>query len=302
MQKKNTGKSCKAFYFFVSEYECKINKREGGKETVSCSMVMSVSLNFIFPPPASIVVSAMTVISFVSMAKVGFSEIRGNHLNYSKFWNVNTTGRRQIKLSSKAGMLMLYTPAFLAGFASFWIFPHEGVRSVMLQSALTLHFFKRIIEVLFVHKFSGGMLLDSAIPITLSYFLSTATMIYAQHLSQGLPEPPINLMYPGIVLFLVGIVGNFYQHYILSKLRGKGEKEYKIPKGGLFGLVISPHYLFEIIEFYGVAFISQTLYAFSFSIGTTFYLLGRSYATRKWYLSKFEDFPKNIKAVIPFVF
>ncbi|TKY46031.1 Steroid 5-alpha-reductase DET2 [Spatholobus suberectus] len=265
-------------------------------------MVMSVLFNLIFPPPASLVVSGMSVISLVSLANAGFSEIRGKHLNYSKFWNANPTGKKQIKLSSKAGMLLLYTPAFLAGLASFWIFPHEGVRSTLLQSALTLHFFKRVFEVLFIHKFSGGMLLDSAIPITLSYFLSTATMIYAQHLTQGLPEPPINLLYPGIVLFLVGIIGNFYHHYLLTKLRGKGEKEYKIPKGGLFELVICPHYLFEIIVFYGVSFISQTLYAFSFAVGTTFYLLGRSYATRKWYLSKFEDFPVDVKAVIPFVF
>jgi len=146
------------------------------------------------------------------------------------------------------------------------------------------------------------MLLDSAIPITLSYFLSAATMVYAQHLTQGLPEPPINLLYPGIVMFVVGIIGNFYHHYLLSNLRAKGEKEYKIPKGGLFGIVICPHYLFEIIQFYGISFISQTLYAFCFTLGTTFYLLGRSYSTRKWYLSKFEDFPKNVKAIIPFVF
>ncbi|KAK7380499.1 hypothetical protein VNO78_33012 [Psophocarpus tetragonolobus] len=262
---------------------------------------MTVLLSFIFPPPPSLVVSSMSVISLVSLANAGLSEIRGKHLNYSKFWNANPTAQKQIKLSSKAGMLLLYTPAFLAGLASFWIFPHQGLRSTMLQSAVTFHFFKRVFEVLFIHKYSGNMLLDSAIPITLSYFLSTVTMIYAQHLTLGLPEPPNNLLYPGIVMFVVGIIGNFYHHCLLSKLRGKGEKEYKIPKGGLFGLVICPHYLFEIIVFYGIAFISQTLYAFSFAIGTTFYLLGRSYSSRKWYHSKFKDFPKNVKAVIPFV-
>ncbi|KAK7315257.1 hypothetical protein VNO77_33795 [Canavalia gladiata] len=267
-------------------------------------MVMSVLHNFIFPPPPSLVVSAMSVISFVALTNSGLSEVRGKHLKYSKFWNVNKGGnsQRRIKLSSKAGMLLLYTPAFLAAAASFWFFPHQSLRSTILQSAVTFHFFKRIFEVLFIHKYSGSMILDSAIPISLSYFLSAATMTYAQHLTQGLPEPPINLLYPGIVLFVVGIIGNFYHHYLLSKLRGQGEKEYKIPKGGMFEFVICPHYLFEIIGFYGVSFISQTLYAFSFTIGTTFYLLGRSYATRRWYLSKFEDFPKDVKAIIPFVF
>lgn len=157
-------------------------------------------------------------------------------------------------------------------------------------------------QVLFIHKYSGGMVLDSAIPISLSYFLSTATMIYAQNLTQGIPEPSVDLKYPGILLFLIGISGNFYHHYRLSKLRGKGDKEYRIPKGGLFDLVICPHYLFEIIGFLGISSISQTLYAFSFTLGTVFYLMGRSYATRRWYFSKFEDFKEDVKALIPYVF
>ncbi|KAK2366602.1 3-oxo-5-alpha-steroid 4-dehydrogenase family protein [Trifolium repens] len=268
------------------------------------AMAMSVFLNFLFPPPPSLFVTTMSVITAVSLAKAGFSEVKGEHLNYSKFWNVNNAiAKKQMKnLSSRNGMLLLYIPAFLAGAASFWVFPNESFRSMILQGAVTVHFFKRVFEVLFVHKYSGSMAVDSAIPISLSYFLSSATIIYAQHLTLEFPEPPINLLYPGIALFLVGIIGNFYHHYLLSKLREKGEKEYKIPKGGLFDYVICPHYLFEIIGFYGFSFISQTLYGFSFALGTTFYLLGRSYATRRWYVSKFEDFPKNVKAIIPFFF
>lgn len=146
------------------------------------------------------------------------------------------------------------------------------------------------------------MILDSAILISLSYFLSTATTIYSQYLTQGMSEPPVDLKYPGIFLFLVGISGNFYHHFLLSKLRKEGDKEYKIPKGGLFDLVICPHYLFEIIGFVGISFMSQTLYAISFTLGTIFYLVGRSYATRRWYCSKFEDFSEDIKALIPYVF
>ncbi|KAJ7974828.1 3-oxo-5-alpha-steroid 4-dehydrogenase family protein [Quillaja saponaria] len=265
---------------------------------------MATLVNFLFPPPPSLYVWAMSVIGLVSLAFCGFSEIKGNHLQYSKFWNLNSqvSVDKQIKLSSKTGMLLLYTPAFLAGVASFWVFPHDSLRFQLVSFALILHFFKRNFEVLFVHKYSGNMILDSAITISLSYFVSTVTMIYAQHLTQGFPEPPIDLKYPGIVLFLIGISGNFYHHYLLSKLRGKGEKEYKIPKGGLFGLVICPHYLLEIIQFIGVSLVSQTLYAFSFTIGTIFYLTGRSIATKRWYLSKFEDFPKDVKTLIPFVF
>lgn len=64
-----------------------------------------------------------------------------------------------------------------------------------------------------------------------------------------------------------------------------------------------PHYLFEAIEFVGIALISQTLFASGVLVGTLGYLMGRSWATRKWYLAKFHGgFPSHVKALIPYVF
>lgn len=146
------------------------------------------------------------------------------------------------------------------------------------------------------------MALDAVITISLAYFITSSMTIYAQSLTQGMPEPEADLEYIGIVLFLVGIVGNFYHHHLLASLRTKSDKGYKIPKGGLFGLVTCPHYLFEIFIFLGIAFICQTFYAFASTVSTTCYLMGRSYATRRWYLSKFDDFPNDVKAIIPYVF
>ncbi|RVW31026.1 hypothetical protein CK203_093515 [Vitis vinifera] len=116
-------------------------------------------LRFVFPPPPSLLVTAMSVVSFASMANAGLSELKGKHMEYSKFWELKSG--RKYKVDSRTGMIVCYTPAFLAGVASFALFP-----------------------VLFVHKYSGGMALDAAIVISLSYFISTATMIYAQHLSR----------------------------------------------------------------------------------------------------------------------
>ncbi|XVF30745.1 hypothetical protein REPUB_Repub16aG0085000 [Reevesia pubescens] len=263
-------------------------------------------VKFLFPP--SLLVVATSIASFTPLAISGLSEIRGKHMQYSKFFGVvgsqnSAAGAEpKLKVSSRAGMVMLYTPAFLAGVSSFVIFPDEGFRFLLLKSAISIHFFKRVFESIFVHKYSSEMALDTMIAILTSYFTSSALMIFNQHLTMGVPEPAIDLKYPGILLFLVGITGNFYHHYLLSKLRSKGGKEYKIPKGGLFDIVICPHYLFEVLEFWGFAFISQTLHSCLYALGTSFYLLGRSYATRKWYLSKFEDFPKAVKAMIPFVF
>ncbi|KAL2541520.1 3-oxo-5-alpha-steroid 4-dehydrogenase family protein [Abeliophyllum distichum] len=217
-------------------------------------MVLSVLLRFIYPPPSNLFVAAMSVISLVSLGYSGIMEMKGKHMQYSKLWNFGTDQKisadKKVKISSKTGMIIAYTPAFLVGVGSFVLLPVGDFRFDLLRSAITIHFFKRIFEVLFVHKFSGWMDIDAGTTISLSYFTSSATMIYSHYLIQGFPEPQTDLKYFGALLFLVGISGNFYHHYLLSKLRIKGDKNYKIPQGGLFSLVICPHYLFEIMGFF----------------------------------------------------
>ncbi|KAF6146933.1 hypothetical protein GIB67_036652 [Kingdonia uniflora] len=269
--------------------------------------MMSMVTNFLYPPPPSLLITAMYVINFSLLANSALSEIRGKYLQYSKFWNTNTSQKektKEVKLSSRAGMLILYTPAFLASAVSLYLLAEDGLRLLLVTAALTIHYFKRVLEVMFVHKYSGAMILDSTILISLSYFSSTASMIYNQHLVHDMPEPPVDLKYAGVFIFLVAIVGNFYHHLLLLKLRSKDEgvKEYKIPKGGLFNQVICPHYFFEILVFVGICLISQSLYPICFTIGTMMYLMSRSYTTRKWYVSKFPSFPKDVKAIIPYVF
>ncbi|XP_060186356.1 uncharacterized protein LOC132615775 [Lycium barbarum] len=262
--------------------------------------------SFVFEEP-NLVITAITVVTFMFMAYLGISEITGKHLQYSKFWNVNTNSASssnflQRKMSSKLGMFILYAPACAMGFASFFLYQDGGTRFMMLKAVVTIHFLKRVLEVLFVHKYSGGMVLGSVLLISSIYLSLAVVIIFIQHLTLGYTEPEVDLKYIGLLIFLVGICGNFYHHYLLSKLRDQREKGYKIPQGGLFSVVICPHYLFEILGFIGISFISQTSFSFSCAVDVTLYLMGRSYVTRKWYLSKFENFPKNVKALIPFVF
>ncbi|KAH8501974.1 hypothetical protein H0E87_016652 [Populus deltoides] len=258
----------------------------------------------IFPTPNPLFITIMSMTS-LSFSVIGLFEGLGKNFKYSKFSNFNvekSTSKQNNTVCSRDAMLVVYIPAFLSAVAFSGLFPNVGLRFLLVKSALTIHFFKRILEVLFVHKYSGGMAVDTVIIITLGYFTTTLITIYALSLTQGFPEPPVDLKYPGVVLFLVGIVGNFYHHHLLSLLRTKNDNGYKVPKGGLFGLVTCPHYFFEILIFLGISFISQTLYTFASTISTICYLMGRSYATRRWYLTKFDDFPKDVKAIIPYVF
>lgn len=105
----------------------------------------------------------------------------------------------------------------------------------------------------------------------------------------------------GTVLFVVGHAVNRRSDDILIHLRKPGETGYRIPQGGLFRWVSCPNYLGEIIEWAGFALAAWTRPALLFFLFTCANLLPRALANHRWYLEKFPDYPKERKALIPYV-
>ncbi|TKW30533.1 hypothetical protein SEVIR_2G044700v4 [Setaria viridis] len=263
---------------------------------------------FLYPPSAF--VAAASLVTVVSLASLGLAELRGEHVAYSKFWGPQRPGGGGALLPSRAGMLVGYVPALVAALASFAVpgAANDGARAQLLRAALAVHFLKRVLEVLFVHRYSGSMPLPTVLQISSCYLLYVIMFIYAQHLSRGLPEPAVDTLHLGALVFAIGVAGNFYHHHLLSRLRtdggggaAGGDRGYKIPRGGLFELVACPHYLFEIVVFAGLAMIAQTAFALALAVGTAAFLACRSCATRRWYAAKFEEFPAGIRALVPYV-
>jgi 3-oxo-5-alpha-steroid 4-dehydrogenase 1 len=106
----------------------------------------------------------------------------------------------------------------------------------------------------------------------------------------------------GIAMFIGGFIINVYSDNILLNLRKPGETDYKIPQKGLFKYVSAPNYFGEIVEWIGFAVASWSLPALSFAVWTIANLAPRAISNHKWYLDKFSDYPKNRKALIPFIF
>lgn len=105
----------------------------------------------------------------------------------------------------------------------------------------------------------------------------------------------------GLLVFIIGAFINNHSDNILINLRKPGETGYKIPQGGLFKFVSCPNMLGEMVEWLGFAIMVGSLPAWSFALWTAVNLIPRTLDHHKWYLEKFKDYPKERKAVIPFV-
>ena len=79
------------------------------------------------------------------------------------------------------------------------------------------------------------------------------------------------------------------------------KKQYYLPEGGLYNLVSSPNYLGEIIEWSGWAIATWSLPGLLFALGAVGCIGVRSIHTHKWYKDCFKDYPKDRKALIPFI-
>lgn len=116
------------------------------------------------------------------------------------------------------------------------------------------------------------------------------------------------LMIIGVIVWLTGFFINFQSDNILLSLRKPGETGYKIPHGGMFRFISCPNHFGEIVEWTGFAImtfsaigIAGSLPTATFAVWTAMNLIPRAVFHHKWYLEKFTDYPKERRAVLPFV-
>lgn len=105
----------------------------------------------------------------------------------------------------------------------------------------------------------------------------------------------------GLIIFFTGFIINIHSDYIIRNLREPGETEHKIPQGGMFRWVSSPNYLGEIIEWLGWAILTWSIPGLVFAVWTFSNLAPRAKANHDWYKEKFEDYPEERDALIPYL-
>lgn len=131
-------------------------------------------------------------------------------------------------------------------------------------------------------------------------FLNGYAVVHAEHLAgtTWFSDPRFIC---GLVIALTGWWINFQGDSILINLRADGSTGYKIPYGGMFRYVSSANYFGEILLWSGWALMTWTPAGLLFAIFTVSNLLPRALSHHRWYLEKFPEYPKDRKALIPYV-
>lgn len=126
---------------------------------------------------------------------------------------------------------------------------------------ICVHFLKRELETLFLHRFSANtMPIRNIFKNSFHYWILAGLNISAWAYGPNSPtakEPNVVLLYGGLVAYAIGELGNLNAHLVLRGLRSSGGRERGIPSGLGFSLVTCPNYMFEVIAWVGVCLVSQ---------------------------------------------
>lgn len=135
----------------------------------------------------------------------------------------------------------------------------------------------------------------------------------------------------GVVLWALGLAGNILHDEILLNIRRKAkakgkarasppptqrkQEHYAVPHGGLYRFISYPNYFCEWCEWFGFALAAAPPPSFAslgafvvtaappwlFFLAEIAVMFPRAWKGHQWYHEKFPDYPKERKAVIPFL-
>lgn len=188
----------------------------------------------------------------------------------------------------------------LCGYEKFGVY---STSQLIVLSCFTLHYFQRTF--IYSLKLQGGkptplfaFLLATIFCTVNGYMQARGALLLTVYHNNTQTLLRIGV---GILIFAYGVYVNIYSDHLLRNLRKPGEKGYKVPRGGWFEYVSCANFFGEMIEWFGFFVASFSSVSFAFSFFTVANLLPRAIFHHRWYKEKFEDYPKNRKAVIPFL-
>ena len=171
----------------------------------------------------------------------------------------------------------------------------------------TVHYAKRILETLFVHRFSNATMPIKNLFKNCAYYWGFAAYV-SYHVNHPLFTAPSNAqMYLGLAGFLLCEFGNFSIHWALRCLRPPGSKVRRIPypTGNpftqLFSFVSCPNYTYEFGAWISFSIMTQCIPAGLFTLAGVYQMTIWALGKHKNYRKEFEKYPRSRRAIFPFI-
>lgn len=198
----------------------------------------------------------------------------------------------------EAPTLAVFVPIYLAG-------PHRAELVPLVLLGLWLsHYVHRTLVFPFRLRTTDKRMplsiaaMGAAFNVLNACVVAPALSTFGHYPDRWLTEP--RLLF-GAALFFVGYGINRAADRTLIGLRASGESGYRVPHGALFEHVSCPNYLGEILEWIGFAIATWSLAGAAFAFYTAANVAPRALSHHRFYLATFPDYPKNRRALIPFV-
>ena len=167
------------------------------------------------------------------------------------------------------------------------------------------HYLKRELETAFVHRFSSEtMPFTNIFKNSFHYFIifGFGTMffyLWPRYEDPGWGSDTASYVFTGV--FCLFELLNFKTHLILMNLRQPGTIERKIPHGWGFGLVSSANYLWETLAWLTFCIHAQVIGGYVFLLVSVVQMALWAVKKHRRYRTEFPDYPKNRKAMFPFI-
>ncbi|CEL92293.1 unnamed protein product [Vitrella brassicaformis CCMP3155] len=182
--------------------------------------------------------------------------------------------------------------------------PNKHLIQKVAFCLVLLHYMKRELETLFVHRFSNATMPIIRLPINcLHYWVLFGTSVgyYLFHPKYTAPDWSPQAVYILAALMMVCELLNLKTHLILRNLRPKGTKARGIPKGWGFQLVSCANYFFESLAWVFFAVMTGTLTGWVFLAIAFLQMADWAIKKHQRYQAEFPDYPKIRTAIIPFI-
>uniref|UniRef100_A0A8C1Z4Y7 Trans-2,3-enoyl-CoA reductase b n=1 Tax=Cyprinus carpio TaxID=7962 RepID=A0A8C1Z4Y7_CYPCA len=173
----------------------------------------------------------------------------------------------------------------------------------------SFHYVKRLLETLFVHRFSHGTMPLRNIFKNCTYYWGFAAWM-AYYINHPLYTPPTygeQQIRLALTVFLFCQIGNFSIHIALRNLRPPGSKTRKIPYPTknpftwIFLLVSCPNYTYELGSWLGFTLMTQCLPVAAFTLVGFIQMTVWAKGKHRSYLKEFRDYPTLRSPILPFI-